>query len=168
MKALITLIAVLVVAALAFFLYSSPAAPPEMTEAEVAQHEAEVRGELTGAVDSYGDALLGGDTEAFMSSYAFDARVYWPGMNFDKAELQAFMEEFFQTVTWTGYDAELSDLFVHGDAAYAIWEVSETFQAEGQGPQSGISSCFTRFERVDGVWKVHRDVCGPRDALPEG
>ena len=42
MKALITAAAVLVVLGLGFFLYSSPTAPPEMTEAEVAQIEAEV------------------------------------------------------------------------------------------------------------------------------
>jgi hypothetical protein len=42
MKGLITLIAVVVVVGLAFFLYRTPTAPPEMTEAEKAQIEADV------------------------------------------------------------------------------------------------------------------------------
>lgn len=42
MKGLITLLAVLVVVGLAFFLYRTPTAPPEMTEAEVAQIESEL------------------------------------------------------------------------------------------------------------------------------
>jgi hypothetical protein len=39
MKGLITALAVLVVVGLAFFLYRTPTAPPEMTDAEIAQEE---------------------------------------------------------------------------------------------------------------------------------
>jgi len=42
MKGVITVLFLLVVVGLAFFLYRSPSAPPEMTEAEIAQIEAEV------------------------------------------------------------------------------------------------------------------------------
>jgi hypothetical protein len=43
MKALITVAALLVVLGLGFFLYSTPTASPEMTEAEIVQIEAEVK-----------------------------------------------------------------------------------------------------------------------------
>lgn len=168
MRALNAVLAVIATIVVIFLVARLPPPSPEMSEAEIAQREAEVRAELASRVDSYKNALLRGDAEAFMSIYTSDARVYWPGMNFARDELQAFPLEFFQTVTWRGYDAKLLDLFAHGDTAYAISEVSETFQMEGQEPMSGISSCFTRFEKVDGEWKVDRDVCGPRDVPPEG
>ena len=44
MKGLITAAAVLVVLGIGFLLYSSPTAAPELTEAEIAQIEAEVLG----------------------------------------------------------------------------------------------------------------------------
>jgi uncharacterized protein (TIGR02246 family) len=168
MKGLITVLAVLVVIGVGFLLYSSPSAPPEMTEAERAQAEAGVREEIANRFDSYRDALLTGDEGAFMSMYTSDARVFWPGMNLDKNELQAAMAEMFQGMTWTAYDVDLQDLFVAGDAAYAIYQLSETFQAEGQEPGSENWNCFTRWEKEEGVWKVDRDVCGLRDAPPEG
>lgn len=168
MKALITVLAVFVVLGLGFFLYSSPTAPPEMTEAERAQHEAEVREELTSLADSYADAFLSGDAEALMSLYTSDVRIYWTGMNFTRDELQDWVVEAFQTTSWTGFEIRPIEFFVHGDAAYTISEVSETFQMEGQEAASAVWNCFTRFEREDGIWRADRDVCGPRDAPPEG
>lgn len=168
MRRLIVALAVVAAVLAVRFFRKSPASPPQATETETAQIDARVKEELAGRMDLYRDALLSGDSVAFMSMYTSDARVFWPGMNFDRDGLQAFAAEFFQTTTWTGYDAAVVDLFVHGDAAYAIYEVSETFQTEGQGPGSEIWNCFTRWEKEDDVWKVDRDVCGPRDAPPEG
>jgi len=112
MKALIAGLGLLVVLVAAFLLYRSPTAPPEMTEAERAQMEAGVRGEIADRFDRYRDALLNRDMGAFMSMYTADAQVFWPGMNLDKTELQAAMAEMFQSWTWTRYDVDLEDLFV--------------------------------------------------------
>jgi len=89
-------------------------------------------------------------------------------MNLNRDEIQTVMDGMFQTTTWTAYDAELLDLFVDRKAAYAIYEVAERFQVGGQEPEPAAWNCFTRFVQEDGVWKVHRDVCGPRDAPAEG
>ena len=154
MKGLITVIAVLVVVGLAYFIYRSPTTPPEMTEAERAQMEADVRVEIAERFDGYRAALLTGDAGAFMSMYTSDARVFWPGMNLDKNELQAAMAEMFQGMTWTAYDVDLQDLFVAGDAAYAIYQLSETFQAEGQelDRRTGTASPAGRRRKVSGRW----------------
>jgi len=167
MKALIAGLGVLVVLVAAFLLYRSPTAPPEVTEAERAQMEAGVRGEIADSFDRYRDALLDRDVGAFMSMYTTDAQVFWPGMNLDKNELQAAMAEMLQSWTWTSYDVDLKDLFVHDDAAYAIYQISETFQEEGQEPGSENWNCFTRWQKEDGMWRVDRDVCGLRDTPPE-
>ncbi len=57
MKGLITAAAVLVVLGIGFLLYSSPTAAPEMTEAEIAQIEAEV----LGLMESWMEAWRGND-----------------------------------------------------------------------------------------------------------
>jgi ketosteroid isomerase-like protein len=169
MKGLIALLALLVVLGVAFLLYRSPAGPPAgMTEAERAERETQVRQEITDLLNLYGDAYLREDMETFMSTYSSDARVFWPGANLPKDEIQGVVSEMFQTASPTGYDPTIVDLFVHGDAAYAIYEVAETIQMEGQEPETTFWNCFTRFAKEDGGWKFHRDVCGPRDAPPEG
>jgi len=168
MKGAITVLAALIVVGLAWSLYRSPGAPPEMTEAERAQIEAEVRQGITNLMDTWKDACLKGDPAAFMSIYTRDARVYYPGMNFERNELQTAMEEYLQAATWTEVDGKVLEVFVDGDAAYAISELSETIQMEGQETESHISNCFSRFVKEDGAWKVDRDLCGPKDASPEG
>lgn len=140
----------------------------EMTTEELAQYEAEVREEIASQLDLYKDALLRGDPEGFMSIYTSDARTYEPGMNFTRYELEDWVVEAFQTITWTGFEAKPVELFVYGDTAYTIYVVSIAYQMEGEGPVSETSNCFTRWEKEGGVWKVDRDMCGPRDAPAEG
>jgi hypothetical protein len=53
MKGAITVLAALVVLGLGFFLYSSPTAPPEMTEADIAQIEAGVMEAADGWLDAW-------------------------------------------------------------------------------------------------------------------
>ena len=144
------------------------APPAEMTEAEIAQIEAEVREQLTNRLDEYGRALGAGDAQAVMSLWTSDARMWQQGWNGTAEDLAAFLEEDFPSMTYSGLSMEPLDLFVHGDVAYFIYEYSGTIQTEGQEPESMINNCFTRFEKEDGVWKFDRDVCGPRDAPAEG
>jgi uncharacterized protein (TIGR02246 family) len=146
------------------------APPAEMNEAEIAQIEAEVRQELNDLISEFADAMLRGDAEAVMSLFGPDVRVYWPGfgMNLTREEIQDVMEETLQTATFTRFEAKLVELWVNGHAAFTIHDVSESFQAEGQEPESASSICFSRFENQDGVWKFDRDVCAPKDAPPEG
>ena len=70
------------------FLVSCQAPPAEMTEAEIAQYEVEVREEIISQVDSVNDGFMRGDAEAVLSGYTTDARVYWPGGNLTRDELQ--------------------------------------------------------------------------------
>jgi len=144
------------------------APPAEMTEAERAQYEAEVRHEITAALGQYRDYVMNGDVEGVLSFWTSDARTLWPGTNLAGNDLRAFVAEVLPTMTITGYYVELLEVFVHGDVAYLMGEWSEAVGIEGQEPELQVSNCFTRLEKEDGVWKFDRDVCGPRDAPPEG
>jgi ketosteroid isomerase-like protein len=151
-----------------FWFYTAPKAPVEMTQAEIAQIEAEVRQELINRMEEWREVAMSGDVEGVMSFGTPDWWVLVPGLNLAGEDLQALMAEFYSTMTITDINAELLELFVHGDAAYGIYEYSETSQMEGQEPVTEISNCFVRWEKEGGVWKFDREVCGPRDAPPEG
>lgn len=144
------------------------APPPEMTEAEMAQSEAEVRQEILDRMEEHKRVGMSGDVEGLMSLMTSDVWLLLPGMNLRWNDLQAVAEEVYSTVTFTDIKSELLEVFVHGDVAYVINEYSATSQTEGQGPVTHISNCFTRWQKEDGVWKYDREVCGPRDAPPEG
>jgi len=79
MKGLITVLAVLVVFALAFFLYRTPTAPPEMAAAEKAQIQAEIVDVATGinrgfrALDAEAVAEVFHPTE---SGFAWGGKIY--------------------------------------------------------------------------------------------
>jgi ketosteroid isomerase-like protein len=143
------------------------APPPEMTEAEKAQIEAEVARELASRTEAYREALLSKDAQAVISFWTTDAWFLSPGMNLKGDDLQAFMVEVFPSMTISAFDAEFFDVFVHGDIAYAMAEYTETVGTEGQPQETLVLNCFTRWENEDGIWKMDRDVCGPRDAPPE-
>jgi uncharacterized protein (TIGR02246 family) len=171
MKAVIGLVVGLLLGGLGVWFFSEvpeDEKASEMTEAERAQYEAEVREEIASRAEEYADATLSGDSDAVIAIYTSDTHVYWPGVNMSRDELQAFVEEFFSTASWTECDVEDLDFFLDGDAAYTIYQYSETYQIPEQEPVSNVLNCFTRWEKEDGVWKIDREVCGARDAPEEG
>jgi hypothetical protein len=167
MKGLITLLAVLVVVGLAFFLYRTPTALPEMTEAEIAQYEAEVRQAIESRTDVWYDALIQGDAETAASLFTSDALVLMPGVRVSGSEIRSFLAEFVETMTLTTWEGEYLDWFIHGDVAYEICSYDETYLVEGQEVLMRGHG-FTRWEKVNGVWMVDRMMAGPRDAPEEG
>jgi ketosteroid isomerase-like protein len=167
MKGLITVLAVLVVVGLAFFLYRAPTAPPEMTEAEIAQHEAEVIQEIQDRTHSFWEAVLDGDAPAVASYWTSDALMLEPGVRVTGEELPTFMEGILEAVDYLDYNFEVLEWFIHGDVAYSIASYDETFVVEGQ-EMVARNYGFSRWEKVDGVWMMDRLVAGPRDAPEEG
>jgi ketosteroid isomerase-like protein len=168
MKKTAAVVAAIVAVLALLFIATEQTAPPEMTEAEIAQVEAEVRQELINRMDEFKEDAMSGDAESVMSFLTSDYWVLMPGVNLAGEDLRAVVAEVYSTMTFTDINAELLELFVHGSAAYGIYEYSVTSQMEGQDPVTEISNCFIRWEKEDGVWKFDREVCGPRDAPTEG
>ena len=163
----IVVVALAAVLVLVFF-GNRPGPNPAVTGAEIAQIEAEVREDFAKLVTEYGNVAMAGDGQAIASFWTSDARAWHPGSYVTAEDLAALTEEDFASITITAVDAKILDIFVHGDVAYVISEISEGFQYEGQEPGTEHHICFTRLEREDGVWRFDRDVCGPRDAPTEG
>jgi ketosteroid isomerase-like protein len=139
-----------------------------MTGKTAAEIEAEVRRELTEVLDEYLAAILRGDVEAAANFWHSDAWMLQPGVNVRGKEQRAFVVEALSGLGITAFQIDFLDLFVHGEAAYTIFQFSITSEVEGQEPQDLLFNSFVRFVKEDGVWKPHREVVGPRDAPPEG
>jgi ketosteroid isomerase-like protein len=170
MKGLIAgLVALLAIGVLFFFLYAFPATPPpEMTDAEIAQIEAAVRQEVEARMAAFDQAVLAGDAEAAASFWTSDALLLEPGTRVAGGDFLSFVSEFFAVGGVTATDHNVLDFFVHGDVAYWIMEIDETFQVEGMDPFTVMNYAFLRWEKEDGVWKIDRYLGGPRGAPPEG
>jgi ketosteroid isomerase-like protein len=168
LKPTVAVVAAVIVFMALLFVASRPTAPPELTEAEIAQVEAEAAQEIEAMLNAFGEAVLRGDAEAVASYWTSDAVILEPGFRVEGADIPAFMDEVFGTYRYTSWDNTILDLFVHGTVAYAISEYNEVAEAEGQDPMIINNYSFIRLEKEDGDWKVDRLLGGPRDAPEEG
>jgi ketosteroid isomerase-like protein len=141
-----------------------------MSEAETAQHEAEVAQAIHDKWFAYIEATRTLDMDVLLSFWAPDARLLEPGVDLQGPAVHQFMEDFWgsggQVFT---FDHRSLDLFVHGDVAYQIAQYDETFQFPGVEPDEAHGTMFLRWvQDEEGVWKADRMVGSPRDAVTDG
>ena len=145
-------------------------APPEMTDAEQAQIEAQAKQAIADQWAGFTDAVLDHDYQGWAAYWTPDARVLQPGMDLGGTALFDFVRDFFDSgVQILTLDVQSFETFVHGDVAYQIGQLDETLQMPGGDSAEAHDYIFTRWERQsDGVWRISRFLGGPRDAPPEG
>jgi uncharacterized protein (TIGR02246 family) len=155
-KGLITVLAVLVVVGLAFFLYRTPTAPPEMTEAEIAQIEAEVEAATNEwwAVWSAGE-----DYDRFVAIYADDPDVHWISDGvpyFGRAEMDANFRPAMENMRGQeNTRVEWRTIVIAPDVAYTVRinDIVQTDLAGISGPTVRYAETLVWVKR-DGEWKV--------------
>ena len=154
MKALITAAALLVVLGLGFFLYSSPTASPEMTEAEIAQIEATIMD----VTDAMSDAWTAYDIEATQAFFHPDkTSLAWGSSVFDYDGHRDRLEEVWggaegQETFWTARKIEvLSEDLVLFQGSFDL----KIFFADGRvGHYPGTAHYTVLFEPYEGEWKI--------------
>jgi ketosteroid isomerase-like protein len=140
-----------------------------MTEAEVAQMEAEAKQAINARWDAYESMVTEMDTEMWLSYWTSDARLLQSGLTLSGDEFPGFAADFFDGGgQMFGLDLESHEIFVHDDVAYQIGQYDESFQFPGEEPASVQNYFFARWEKVDGTWRIDRLLTAPRDAPPEG
>jgi len=170
MKGLAAGLAALMAIGVLFFVYLSPSAPPaETTEAETARIQAEVTQAITDRLSAYEGFITTSDFEGWWSYWTPDIRILEPGMDMTGNEFHDFGKEFFEAGgSGVSADWESYEVFVHGDVAYQVGRVDETFQLPGADPTVNHNHFFARWEKQpDGMWKMSRFLAGPIDA-PSG
>jgi len=158
-------------AALAVLLLSAACqGPAEMTDADQPQIEAEVEQAIAEQWVGFGDAVVNLNYEAWASFWTPDARVLQPGSDLNGSDLFDFARDFFASGAQIfTFDVQSFEIFVHGEVAYQIGQLDETFQMPGGDPVEEHDYIFARWKKqTDGVWRISRFVVGPRDAPPEG
>ena len=156
MKGLITVLAVLVVVGLAFFLYRSPSAPPEMTEAEIAQIRAEVD-----SVTSEWWAVwsAGGDADRFFSFLADDAETVWisdANPLFGRADIEEAFRPVLENIQrQDNTPVEWRTIVIAPEVAYTVRinDAVQTFVTGDSGPVIRYAETLVWVKR-DGEWRV--------------
>ena len=153
------------------FLVAAPfhATAQEMTDAEQAQIEAEVKQAIANRWAGYINAGLKG-FETWSPFWAPDIRILEPGMDLSGNEFMEFGRDFFESGGEVfSFEVESFEVWVHGDVAYQIGQFDESFQYAGEEPAEAHNYFFARWEKQpDGEWRISRLMAGPRDAPSEG
>lgn len=126
------------------------APPPQvMTGAEAIQ-------EITPVFEAYTAGTLADDAGAVSGLYTSDM----DEMGRTRADLVEAKERTMESWTYTAWEFEPIDAWVHGDAAYVFSRVHITRYAEGGDTISMEPYSFMRLLKVNGEWKIHRNVAG--------
>lgn len=135
--------------------------PPEMSGAEAVQ-------ELTPLFEAYNAGILSGDLEAVTTLYASDPLEIGPGAYRTLDDIVTDYGGALEAWTFTVFEIEPFEAWVHGDAAYVISRVDISGEAEGGA--TFVEELYSSMRLVieNGEWRIHRNVFGPREAPLEG
>jgi len=170
MKGLVALLAALLALGFMFFFYASPTSEPaEMTEADIAQIEAEAKQAITDQWARYGNL----ESRTFEDWAALNAPDFWilePGLDIRGDEVAQLGRDFFGSGAQVlSYDVESLEIFVHDDAAYQIGRYSEVLQ-NAEGVATDVhKNFFARWKKQpDGEWRLDRWLGGQVESPSEG
>lgn len=152
-------------------LVSACQAPPaEMTEAEIAQIEAEVTEAISDRWASFWETTQAGDYDEWLSYWTSDTRMLQPGVDMSGTVWFDYVREFFASGTqWHTFDVESFEVFVHGTVAYQIGQYDETATLGTGEPAEWHEYLFVRWLKGDdGMWRISRMLTAPREAPEEG
>ena len=156
MKALLAVLALLIVLGLGWLLYSSPTTPAKMTEAQVAQIEAEVDSVTSEwwAVWSAGE-----DADRFFSFLADDAEAVWisdANPLFGRAEIEEAFRPVLENIQrQDNTPLEWRTIVIAPEVAYTVRinDVVQTFVTGDSGPVIRYAETLVWVKR-DGEWRV--------------
>jgi ketosteroid isomerase-like protein len=126
-----------------------------MTGAEAIQ-------EIAPVFEAYTAGHLADDAQAVYTLYASDALEMSAGMYRNHSDIVAAKENAMESWTYSAWDFEPMDAWVHGDAAYVISRVDLSRDGEVGETVSFEAYSFMRLVKEDGEWKIHRNVAGAR------
>jgi len=146
------------------------APPPEMTEAEIAQIEAEATQAITDRLSDMGRYNPIEHFDAWSDLFTPDVRVLGPGTDRSGNAWFESVRGLADTgVEFLNLDVEPFETFVHGDVAYQIGQWDQTMAIPSGETVENHVYFFARLERgTDGVWRLNRILSAPRAAPAEG
>ena len=125
-----------------------------------------IQEEITRANEQFMSAFNAGDAQALAELYTEDALLLPP--NSDFAEGKDAIRDYWQAVMDAGVaqaQLEIREVEQYGDVAHEV-STYTLFDAEGQEVDRG--KYIVIWQRVDGEWKLHRDIFNSSMAADEG
>ena len=153
MKGLIAGLALLVVLGIGFLLYSSPTASPEMTEAEIAQIEAEVLAVMQDFIDGFNELDMAKVNETMHPEHMTFSYV---GDLLDKAGYREFLDNWVQTKeSWQGHLHETDVRVLSPDVAVStgLLTIDEIHYTDGRARHYPKNAWTMLFEKTPVGWK---------------
>jgi ketosteroid isomerase-like protein len=170
MKATAAVVAAIVAVLALLYVASSPNAPVEMTDAEIAQHEAEVMQAIDAQWAGYREAMVAGDAEGVLSRWTDDMRLWGPGLDLGRAEFESLVRgSLGSDMVFTAFDFTPFDTSIHGNVVYQIGRMDVTGPGPDGEPVQDHSYALAKWvKQPDGVWRMSRGLQGPVGAPDEG
>lgn len=154
MKALLAILALLVVLGLGFLLYSSPTGPTEMSEAEIAQ----IQTEVTGVMERSFEGWRQGDTDMILSAFhPTETSFSWGTSPWDFATVSEWVRNWYDTrESWEGGFTETSvKVFNQNEALFqGVYQMTITRRDGRVLHYPGTASWVSLMERTEEGWKV--------------
>jgi len=172
MKGLMTVLAILVVVGLAFFLYRTPTAPPEMTEAETASIQAEVLVAAEAWMDSWKDMET--DCETAVDSWHPEHMAFYSGgSRVDRAGWIDYCNRTTATrASWDGSWTNPEIRVLSPDAALFVSSFEQTISYNNDTPTRHYPTAgqVILFERTPTGWGIttFSNFAGPSEVVEEG
>ena len=135
--------------------------PPETSGEEAIQ-------ELMPLFEAFNAAVMSGDLEAVMALWASDPLEVGPGAWRTYDEIVADYGAGLETLTFTAWDIEPFDAWIHGDAAYVFSHGYIHGYGEAGDTVVYDLNSVSRLVKEDGEWKMHRVLYGDRNAPEQG
>jgi ketosteroid isomerase-like protein len=123
--------------------------------------------EVMPLLDAFSAAVMSNDLDAVMALWAPDPKEIGPGAWRTYDEIVADYGAGLETTTFTAWDYEPFDAWVHGDAAYVFSRAYVNGYAESGDTVVYDIYITHRLLKVNGEWKMHLALYSPKDA-PEG
>lgn len=117
------------------------------------------RAAIEAANAKFSEAFARGDAKALSAMYTSDAIAFPPDSEMIRGNeaigqyWKATRDGGVQSATLTTIDVGRS-----GDVAYEVGKVSLTIQPAGKEPTTALAKYVVVWKRVDGSWKLHRDI----------
>jgi ketosteroid isomerase-like protein len=140
-----------------------------MSQAEIAQHEAEVMQAIDEQWAGYAEAMVGGEAEGVLSYWTEDMRLRGPGMDLDRTEFESLVRGSLGSVmVVTAFEYTPLDTFIHGNTVYQIGRMDVTGPGPDGEPVRDHSYALAKWvKQPDGVWRMSQGLQGPVEAPEE-
>jgi len=113
--------------------------------------------ELKAAIERFKQDFQRGDFDRAVQLWTKDAKEIVPGKVLDRAGIRSTLQETFKSAIFDFRDED-QEYFPGGDTAVTT---TRTLAFDDSGNQKAVIRYMTLWKKVDGRWRIYREICVP-------